>query len=173
MPDLTLLLAALLVAQAPAGDPALRPSAPADIASAVGDCWRAAGAQGVDVRRLGGSGWSAVPVDSADPSASPLDAYAKAGANHRIMVPRAADKRSVCAVIARLSSPSEGGAALTAIQRSLLAIEPKVRLMRADDGVVFLSEPYFALVDELDSDHVTKEQPGLRIVVGYKNAEKK
>jgi len=127
----------------------------------------------VDVGRLAGSGWSAVPIESAAPSASPLAPYTKPGANHRIMVPLAADKRSLCAVIARVSSPSEGGAALTAIQKSLRAIEPKVRLMRADDGVVFLSEPYFALVDELDSDHVTKEQPGLRIVVSYKNAEKK
>jgi hypothetical protein len=168
-----LLLAALLVAQAPAGEPTLKPSASGDIASAVGDCWRAVGEQGVDVRRLAGGGWSAVPVDTADPSPNPLDAYTKAGANHRIMVPRAADKRSVCAVIARVFSPSEGGATLTAIQKSLLVIEPKVRLMRAADGIVFVSEPYFALVDELDSDHVTKEQPGLRIVVGYRNAEKK
>jgi hypothetical protein len=89
------------------------------------------------------------------------------------MVPRAPEGRSLCAVIARLSSPSEGGTALTAIKRSLLAIDPSVRATRSGNSILFLSEPYFALVDELDSDHVTKEQPGLRIVVGYKNAEKK
>ena len=168
-----LLLAALFVAQAPASDPAFRPSASVDVASAVGDCWRAVGSGSVDRNLLAKRGWSAVVETGGEQAERPLDVYTKAGANHRIMIPRAAEAKSLCAVIARVSSRSEGGAAVTAIQRSLQTLDSNVRAMRADDSIVFVSGSYFALVDELDSDHVTKEQPGLRITVGYKNSEKK
>jgi len=60
-----------------------------------------------------------------------------------------------------------------AILQSLRAVDSKVRAEPSDNDVLFLSGSHFALVDELDSDHVTKEQPGLRITVGYKNSEKK
>ena len=89
------------------------------------------------------------------------------------MIPRALEAKPICAVIARVSSPSERGAALSVIQRLLLALDSNVRAEQSGNGVLFLSGSYFALVDELDSDYVTKEQPGLRITVGYKIAEKK
>ena len=89
------------------------------------------------------------------------------------MVPRAPEAKSLCAVIARVSSPSERGPTVGAILQSLRAVDSKVRAEPSDNDVLFLSGSHFALVDELDSDHVTKEQPGLRITVGYNNSEKK
>jgi len=151
----------------------LRPSASAEVAAAVSDCWRAVGANGVDPRRLTASGWSVVRDAAGTTTQAPLDVYTKPGADDRIMLPRAPDAPPLCAVIARVSSPSQGPATLTAIERSLRAIDPNVRSMRDDQGLVFFSGPTFALIDELDSDYVTKEQPGLRITVGYKIAEKK
>lgn len=170
-----LLSVALVAAQAPAGAvyPGLRPSAAADIASAVGDCWRAVGESGLDASRLAASGWSVAAEASGKPVGGPLEVYVKSGANHRIMVPRAIEAQSICAVIARVSSPPELGASLSAIQRSLRALDPTIKATRSGDGILFLSGPYFALVDELVSDYVTKDQPGMRITVAYKNAEKK
>jgi hypothetical protein len=175
LPNLPLLLAALVAAQAPAAqaDPDFRPSLSVDVASAVGDCWRAVAASGVDYNLLAASGWSAVVDAGGKRLESPLDVYTKFGANHRIMIPRAPEAKSICAVIARVSTPSERGVALTAIQRSLLALDSNVKAVRSGDGILFLSGSHFALIDALDSDYVTKEQPGLRITVGYKIAEKK
>jgi hypothetical protein len=175
LPNLLFLIAALAAAQAPAAEaePVLRPSASVDVASAVGDCWRAVGSGGVDYKLLSESGWSAVVDASGKRLETPLDIYIKSGANHRIMIPRAPEAKSICAVIARVSSPSERGPTVGAILKSLLALDSKVSAEPSDNDVLFLSGSHFALVDELDSDFVTKEQPGLRITVGFKIAEKK
>ncbi len=174
MPNLLLFLAALVAAPTPVeAEPALRPSAPIDVASAVGDCWRAVGKGGVDIDRLAAHGWSGIMNADGKELEGPLAVYIKSSANHRIMLPRARAANSVCAVIARLSSVSEGRVTLTAIERSLRALDSNVRAAMVDKGILFSSGPHFALIDELDSDYVTKEQPGLRITVGYKIAEKK
>ena len=175
MPNLLLLSVAFIAAQVPADAvySGFRPSAPADIASAVGDCWRVVGEGGLHASQLVASGWSAAAEASGKPVGGPLEVYVKPGANHRIMVPRAIDAKSICAVIARVSSPPELGASLHAIQRSLRVLDPNIKAMRSGDGILFVSGSYFALVDELVSDYVTKDQPGMRITVAYKNAEKK
>ena len=175
MADLLILLAALAAAQAPVAkaDPAFLPSTPVDIASAVGDCWRAVGPGGIDFKRLANSGGVAVVDANGQRLKTTLDTFLKSGANHRIMIPQAAEAKPLCAVIARISSPSERGATAGNIGQLLLAIDPGLTAAEAGQGVLFQSGPTFALVDDFEFDYVTKEQPGLRITVGYKIAEKK
>ena len=167
-----LLFAALGGAQAetaPAG--AFEPAAPADIAAAVANCWAAVGSSGADPQRLGADGWSAVTEPTGKPVESPLEVYFKAGTTTLIMLARA--PQASCAVIGRLSSPDEARTAAGLIRQGLLAITPSLKAERSGDGILFISLPRTALVDRLDSDFATEERPGLRIVVGYQNAEKK
>jgi hypothetical protein len=174
LPDLILVLAALTAAQAHAAGPGalIKPTAPAGIASAVGDCWRAVGPNGVDRSALAAAGWSPALFTAEDKAASPLEPFGKAGANHMIMLVKDPAK-PLCTVIARASSQDDARSALDAIKTTLQSVAAGVKLARSGDGVAFLSLPRLALVDEMTGASGTEEQPGLRIVVAYQDPEKK
>ena len=167
MPDL-LFLAGLAVATAgsPSADSALKSAAPSAIASAVSDCLSATGASGVDRSRLAAAGWTSAGTVNGEDHAAPLEPFIKAGSDAIIMLPKAATS---CAVIARLSSTDQGQPTLNAIQASLKLVDANVKAARSGESIGFLSLPRIALVDASG----TKDQPGLRIVVGYQPAEKK
>jgi hypothetical protein len=169
LPDVLLLLAAAAASTAPGSGGAGLPFSPAtEIASAVGDCWHAVGANGVDRKQLGTSGWSLVAgTESASIDQSPLLAFTKAGANGLVMLPRAPEGKSFCSVVARVTSLDEARATLDAIRSALQASDAKVRPARDGDSVFFVAEPKYALVDLTDAAGGTKEQPGMRIVVSY------
>ena len=153
-------------------DASLQPSQPLDIASAVGACWSAVSAAGVDKARLGESGWSLVAA-TADLSQSPLQVWIKQGANHRIMLTddlRAAD---YCTVITRLSSKADAQQTLEAMHSALKSYDGKVIPERTEGGVAFVSLPRFAQVDTIDAVGATEDQPSLRIIVGYQIPEQK
>ena len=172
MPNLLLALAALAAAPAPAAkSAALEPAAPAVIASAVGDCWRAVGASGVDRSRLSAAGWS-VLADREDPGA-PLDVLAKPGVVPLIMLVKAPEAKSLCSVLAKVASKADAGATLEAIQKNLQSDGTKAPASRAGEGIAFVSMPRVALVDRTDAAGGTDDQPALRIVVSYQIAEKK
>ena len=175
LPELILLLAAAAAAQTEAAtDGALiKPSASAAIASAVGDCWAAVGANGVDRTRLAGDGWSPVAATSGSTSESPLEAFSKPGAEHFIMLAKEPKAKSLCTVIARVSSREDARSTLGVIQKSLQSVDPGVKAARSGEGVAFLSLPRLAQIDLMTGASGTEEQPGLRIVVGYQNPEKK
>jgi hypothetical protein len=158
----------------PAGEAvALEFSSPAEVATAVGDCWQAVGANGVDRTTLGAFGWSLVAAtETPSIEESPLLAFTKARANELIMLPRAPEGKSLCSVIARVKSLDEARATLNAIQKTLQASGTKVPATRDGDSVIFLAEPRYALVDLTDAAGGTKDQPGMRIVVSYHPEQK-
>ena len=106
-------------------------------------------------------------------SESPLEAFSKPGADHLIMLAKKPDAKSLCTVIARVSSQEDARATLAVIQKALKSVDPSVKAARAGEGIAFLSLPRLAQVDLMTGASGTKEQPGLRIVVGYQNPEKK
>lgn len=169
MADPVLLLAAAAAVNPPA---ALDLSLPAEVAAAVGTCWRAVGASGVDRQRLTGEGWSLVEAP-ADPTTSTLDVFAKPGANHRILLVKESDPKPLCTVIARLSSLDDARSTLGDVQKTLQSFGTKVPASSLDDGIAFTSLPRIALVDLTDAAGGTQEHPALRVVVSYHIAEQK
>ena len=162
------LLSASLIPVA-ADDAALQPSAPADIASAVGDCWQAVIPAHVDRAHLGRGGWSEVAATSK----LTLQVFTKPGANHRIFLTHDPVAKDYCTVIARLSSKEDAGPTLKAVQQTLKSYGPNVTAERTEGGVAFVSSQRFAQIDATDAVGATEQQPALRIIVGYKMAEKK
>ena len=156
----------------PVGAAALLPSTPTDIAAAVGECWQAVSATGVDRTRLNDGGWI-LNAATADSKESPLDAFEKPGANHRILLVHEHTPKPLCTVIARLSSRSDAGTTLEAIQSNLKSLGANAPASRSGDGIAFLSLPRFAQVDQTDAAGGTEQQPSLRIVVGYEVTEQK
>ena len=176
LPDLALVLAlvALTAAQVSPPEPQalMKPSPPVGIASAVGDCWGAVGANGVDRAKLAVAGWTPVLTDAADKGASPLEPYAKAGEEPLIMLVKDRSE-ALCTVIARVGSREDARTTVGEIDKKLKASDSAIKPMRDGEGVAFLSSPRAALVDLMTGASGTADQPGLRIVVGYKDSEKK
>jgi hypothetical protein len=168
-----LILPAMAATLVSAGQDAstLELSAPADIASAVGDCWQAVGAAGVDLTRLGSEGWSLVPETAKD-AAGPLEAFAKQGANHLIMLAKAPETKRLCTVIARVSSKDDARSTLNAIQKTLQTFGTKAPAAPSEGGVMFISSPRYAQVDLTDAAGGTEEQPAMRIMVFYMPEQK-
>jgi len=151
-------------------DSSLDPSTPRDVASAVGDCWNAVSAAGVDKSRLGETGWSLVAA-TADLANSPLQVWIKKGANHRIMLTDDVRAADYCTVITRLSSKADAEKTLTAMHSTLKSYDAKVTPERTEGGVAFVSLPRFAQVDTFHGAGATEDQPSLRIIVGYQIPE--
>ena len=163
--------ALVLPASASAQQAGLQPASASDIASAVSGCWIAVGPTGVDAAKLEASGWKA--ATATDPQgkaiALPMGIYGKSGANAMLMVAGDRTSKSMCAVVAKLRSHEEINAALPVIKQALVAVDPKVKAARDGGGVVFIDLPRLAMLNATG----TKEQPGMRVVVGYQNSEKK
>ena len=148
---------------------ALQPAAADDIAGAVTDCWNAVGAKDVNRGSLQVAGWKAAHSDAQDKSvAKPLTLYGRAGRQSLIMVAERASQ-PMCSVIARVASPQDLGETAGTIQKALVALDPQVKATRDGNTLVFLALPKLAMADPTGS----KEKPGLRIVVGYQDSEKK
>ena len=169
-------LACLAVASvsvaAPAQQPGgVQPAAAGDIAAAVTDCWNAVGTGAVDSARLQAAGWkAATATDGKGKSAAmQIALYGKSGSNALIMLASPTPTQSICSVIASVQSPPDIGKAIGTIQRALMVLDPQVKTARSGTGIAFLALPKLAMADVTG----TKEKPGLRIVVGYQNPEKK
>jgi len=149
----------------------MQPASANDIAGAVSACWSAVGPNGIDTARLVKSGWTAGTVTDPQGKAItlPMSLYAKGGSNAIVMAGRNEGKQSMCAVVAKLRSQAEVNAALPVIKQALVAIDPKVKAARNGGGVVFIDLPRLAMLNATG----TKDQPGMRVVVGYQNPEKK
>jgi len=167
---LSLFLSAGLILAAES-DVGLKPSLPADIASAVGDCWKAVVPGAVDRALLARSGWSLVPETAAP--GNPLLGYVKPGANHMIFLTNDPVASDYCTVIARLSSTADEIPSLEAMLQALKSLDPKIKPERVQNGIALVSLPRFAEVNPTEAAGATKEQPALRIIVGYHTAEPK
>jgi len=155
-------------AQRPGG---VQPAAAGDIAAAVTDCWNAVGTGAVDRAKLEAAGWKAATATESKGKAlaMPIALYGKAGSNALIMLASPTPAQSICSVMASVQSPPDIGKAIGMIQRALLALDPQMKTARSGTGIAFLALPKLAMADLTG----TKEKPGLRIVVGYQNPEKK
>ena len=166
-----LLFAALAVpAAASAQTAGLQPASAGDIASAVSSCWGAVGASGVDPAKLQAAGWSsASAVDKQGKSvALPMNVYGKTGANAVIITNPAQSSDGLCTVVARIN-PAQVNTTISTVKQALVAVDPTVKAARDDGGIVFLALPRLAMLNATGS----KEKPGMRVVVGYQNPEKK
>jgi len=159
-----------LPASASAQAVGLDPAAAADIAGAVSDCWKAVGVRDVNRSSLAAAGWkTATATDPKGGSVtSPPGLYGQARRNAVIMVPAQASQ-PMCSVIARVPSQNDLGPAVATIQKALVELNPKVETARDGNSIYFLALPKLAMVDPTGS----KDRPGMRIVVGYQNSEKK
>lgn len=75
----------------------------------------------------------------------------------------------MCSVIARVSSQQDLGKAVVTIQKALLALNPSIETTRDGNSIYFLALPKLAMADPTGS----KDRPGMRVVVGYQDPEKK
>ena len=159
-----------LPAAASAQKTGLQPASASDIASAVSSCWAAVGAQGVEPAKLQAAGWtSASAVDKQGKSIElPMGVYGKTGANAVIVTNPGQAGESLCTVVAAVT-PSQLNTTISTVKQALLAVDPTVKAARDDGGIVFLALPRLAMLNATGS----KEKPGMRIVVGYQNPEKK
>jgi hypothetical protein len=166
-----LLVAALtLPAAASAQQASLQPASAGDVAAAVSSCWSAVGASGVDPAKLQAAGWSAASAVDKDGKsvALPMGVYGKTGANAVIITNPAASGESLCTVVARVT-PTQVNTTISTVKQALVAVDPSVKAARDEGGIVFLALPRLAMLNATGS----KEKPGMRIVVGYQNPEKK
>jgi hypothetical protein len=154
---------------APAGKPL--PASPDDIAAAVGDCWNAVSLGSVDRAQLEARGWTAgtPAARNGRPVVGVPSLHGKAGSNAIIMLVDAPELRSICTVIGVVASTEDIGKAAGAVQRTLLAVDPKVKAARSENSIVFLSLPRIAMLEPTG----TKDRPATRISVAYKAAESK
>jgi len=169
-------LAFFAVASVSVAAPAQRPgglqsAAAGDIAAAVTDCWNAVRIGAVDREKLEAVGWKVATASDGKGKAlaMPIALYGKSGSNALIMLPGPTPAISICSVMASVQSPPDIGKAIGTIQRALIALDPQVKTARSGTGIAFLALPRVAMADVTG----TKEKPGLRIVVGYQNPEKK
>ena len=166
-----LFLAALALPAAASSQPTgLQPASANDIAGAVSSCWGAVGATGVDPAKLQAAGWnSASAVDKQGKSVGlPMTLYGKTGANAVIITNAGAPGDSLCTVVARVT-PTQVNTTISTVKQALVAVDPNVKAARDDGGIVFLALPRLAMLNATGS----KEKPGMRVVVGYQNSEKK
>ena len=148
----------------------LPPAAADDIAGAVNDCWNAIGASAVNRGSLEAVGWKLLKPDDpqAKPMAKPLSVYARQAREATILIPDAA-ATPMCSVVARVSVPADLGKAVGTIQKTLVALDPKVKTARDGDSIVFVALSKIAVADDFSS----KDKPALRVVVVYQDPEKK
>ncbi len=165
-----LLLAALAVPMAAsAQQTSLQPASAGDVAAAVSSCWGAVGPTGVDAAKLQASGWSAASaVDKQGKSvALPMSVFGKSGANAMI-VTTPGQPDNLCTVVAAVT-PAQVNTTISTVKQALLAVDPNVKAARDDGGIVFIALPRLAMLNATGS----KQEPGMRIVVGYQTPEKK
>ena len=165
-----LLFAALAVPMAAsAQQTSLQPASAGDIAAAVSSCWGAVGPTGVDAAKLQASGWSAASaVDKQGKSvALPMSVYGKTGAN-AVIVTNPGSGDGLCTVVASVT-PTQVNTTISTVKQALVAADPTVKAARDDGGIVFLALPRLAMLNATGS----KQKPGMRVVVGYQNPEKK
>ena len=153
---------------APAGAE-LGPSTPEAIAGAVSDCWAAVGPS-VDETKLQQLGWKVGTWSSPDgkAEATPLRVYGKAGSNVLLMLTDDA-QMPLCTVLSAVAKPDDINLAAGAIQNSLIALDPELKATRSGKGIVFIALPRLAMVN----GGVGKGKPSVRVVVSYRNPEKK
>jgi hypothetical protein len=163
--SLTLLVGLALATQASAEMP---PSPPADIASAVADCWAAVRPNSIDQAVLRQRGWRAGKISDAQGAvATPLQPYGKNGSNVLVMLMGMSDA-PMCSVLSRVENAAAVSKAAQAVQQVLVGADPQVKTARSGKSIVFLSLPRIATLDATG----TKDKPAVRIVAGY-SAEKK
>ena len=148
----------------------LPPAAADDIAGAVTDCWNAVGASAVNRASLEAVGWKLLKPDDpkAKPMAKPLSVYARHARQATILIPGTATT-PMCSVVARVSVPADLGNAVGTIQKTLVALDPKVKTARDGESIVFVALPKIAIADDFSS----KDKPALRVAVAYQDPEKK
>jgi hypothetical protein len=163
---LTAIAAVALAAPASAE---LGPSPSSAIAGAVSDCWSVAGTS-IDEARLQQLGWKAGTMSSPDgkPVATPLRFYGKAGSNVMLMLMNQPGMTG-CTVLSRVTRLEDVNSAAGAIQKSLLALNPEIKTTRSGQSIVFIALPRIAMLDATG----TKAKPNVRVVVSYRNPEKK
>jgi hypothetical protein len=164
------LTALALPAAASSQQTSLQPASASDIAAAVSSCWGAVSVSGVDPAKLQAAGWSAASAVDKDGKsvALPMGVYGKTGANAVIITNPGESGESLCTVVARVT-PSQVNTTISTVKQALVAVDPSVKAARDEGGIVFLALPRLAMLNATGS----KERPGMRIVVGYQNPEKK
>ena len=144
------------------------PSSPDVIASAVADCWTAAGSSSVDESKLKQFGWKVGSMSSPDGKTveTPMRFYSKSGSYVMLMLMAGANS---CTIVSRVNKLDDIGKTVGAVQKALVGLDPLVKTARSGSSIVFLSLPRIAMLDATG----TKEKPGARITVGYQTPEKK